>query len=257
MNQRWLFGRPSYRPKGETIRTLDYEVVPLADDARPRAFVEAHHYSGSFPAARFRFGLYRADVLEGVAVFSVPPNDKTLTNEFPVPAIEAVELGRFVLLDSVAGNGESWFLGRCFEQLRAEGLFGVVSFSDPVERTNAAGVRVFPGHVGTIYQAFNGRYVGRGTARTIALMPDGSVFAERTLQKLRKRERGWQGAVEQLRAFGAPAPRGDLGEWAKLWVRRLSRPLRHPGNHKYVWALAKRDRRHLRPALPFPKLGGC
>lgn len=111
-------------------------------------------------------------------------------------ALEAVELGRFVLLDSVPGNGETWFLGRCFEQLRTHGLFGVVSFSDPTPRTSSSGDRVFPGHVGTIYQAHNAAYLGRGTARTLRLLPDGSVFSARTAQKIRSQERGWQHAVE-------------------------------------------------------------
>ena len=64
-NQRWREGRDSYRPSGETIRAADYEVhrfpsvAPGADDAA-RDFVEGHHYSRSFPAARERFGLYKA-----------------------------------------------------------------------------------------------------------------------------------------------------------------------------------------------------
>jgi hypothetical protein len=32
-------------------------------------------------------------------------------------ALAGVDLGRFVLLDQVEANGESWFLGRAFELL--------------------------------------------------------------------------------------------------------------------------------------------
>lgn len=151
MNQRWLFGRDSYRPPSEVIRTAEYDVAGIDGDTEPKAFVLTHHYSRSYPAARFRFGLYRRGVLVGVSVFSHPSNDKVLTNTFPCVATEAVELGRFVLLDSVPGNGESWFLARCFEQLRAQRLFGVVSFSDPMPRTAVDGTRIFPGHIGTVY----------------------------------------------------------------------------------------------------------
>ena len=42
--------------------------------------------------------------------------------------LTTVELGRFVLLDSVAGNGETWFLARSFEILRKHAIVGVVSF---------------------------------------------------------------------------------------------------------------------------------
>ena len=34
---------------------------------------------------------------------------------------QAVELGRFVFLDQVGFNGESWLLARCFELLRRDG----------------------------------------------------------------------------------------------------------------------------------------
>lgn len=253
MNQRWHQRIASYRDPEEQIRTGQYEVAEITGDTVPKAFVEQHHYSGSYPAARFRFGLWRLGVLEGVAVFSHPSNDKVLTNTFPCPALEAVELGRFVLLDSVAGNGETWFLGRCFEFLRKANLYGVVSFSDPVARTALEGGQVFPGHLGTIYQAHNAHYLGRGTARTLRLLPDGSVFSARTAQKIRKGERGWQHAVEQLRAWGAPQLEGDGAEWLRTWCPRLTRALRHPGNHRYAWALNKRNRKHLAQSLPYPK----
>lgn len=124
--QRWREHRDSYRPAGELIRTAAYDVAPL-DELAAKAFVVGHHYSRSYPAARFRFGLYRAGELAGVAVFSHPSNDKVLTGVFPgTRAIESVELGRFVLLDDVPGNGETWFLGQCFAALRREGLCGVV-----------------------------------------------------------------------------------------------------------------------------------
>lgn len=234
MNQRWRERLATYRDPAEQIRTTDYEVAAIADDSTPKAFVEQHHYSGSYPAARFRFGLYRRGQLEGVAVFSHPCSDKVLTNVFPVPALEAVELGRFVLLDQVAGNGETWFLGRCFEQLRVAGLFGVVSFSDPCARTAVDGRQVFPGHLGTIYQAHNAVYLGRSTARSLKLLPDGTVLSARTAQKIRRQERGWEHAVEQLRRFGAGPLEGHPAFWLARWSELLTRTFRHPGNHRYT-----------------------
>lgn len=50
------------------------------------------------------------------------------------------------------------------------------SFADPVPRRTASGVLVMPGHVGTIYAATNAVYAGRATARTVKLLPDGTVF---------------------------------------------------------------------------------
>jgi hypothetical protein len=255
-NQRWRSRRDSYRPAGEVIRTADYEVAPIATDRVARSFVREHHYSGSYPAARYRFGLYRGAQLAGVAVFSHPVNNRTLTSCLPGSARESVELGRFVLLDEVPGNGETWFLARCFEQLRREGLLGVVSFSDPMPRTNALGRRVFAGHVGTIYQAFNASYLGQSRRDTLRLLPDGTSLPNRSLAKVRAQHRG-HGPVEDLLAcFGAEPRRA--GECPSAWLDRVlpevTTKVRHPGNHKYVWGLSKRVKRHLSPSLPYPKL---
>lgn len=255
VNQRWDNGKARWRPAGELIRTSEYAVAKLPDDTTAKRFVLQHHYSGTFPAARWRFGLYRRGELVGTSVFSQPSNNKTLAI-FPGAPIDSVELGRFVLLDSVPGNGETWFLARCFEQLRADNVIGVVSFSDPIPRTTAHGEVVFPGHVGTIYQAFNGRFLGRGTARTLKLLPDGRVMSARAMQKIRARERGWKYAAGILEAVGAE-PLGeeqDARAWLNLWMPRLTRPLRHPRNLRYAWTLQRAHRRHLPMSQPYPKL---
>lgn len=251
LDQRWRERSATYRPAGEPIRTSEYDVAPIQEDAVARAFVERHHYSGTYPAARERIGLFRgrelgAAQLVGVAVFSHPCADRVLTNVFPrLPVLEAVELGRFVLLDEVPGNGETWFLARAFELLRARGIRGVVSFSDPIARTDDQGRPVFPGHLGTIYQAHNARYLGRGTARSLKLLPDGTVLSARAIQKIRAGTKGWRYAAEQLQAFGAEpldaaADRGARMDWLGRWMPRLTRDLRHPGNLRYAWPLARR-----------------
>jgi hypothetical protein len=74
-NQRWLARRDSYRPPTEPIRTALYDVAPIADDRTARTFVCEHHYSGTYPAARFRFGLYRLGELVGVAVVASAGGD--------------------------------------------------------------------------------------------------------------------------------------------------------------------------------------
>lgn len=239
---RWRDRRGSYRPARETIRRAEYDIVRIDEDTTPRRFVETHHYSASYPAARERFGLYRLGDLAGVAVFSHPTNDAVLTGRFPgLAARDGVELGRLVLLDEVPANGESWFVARCFEQLR-DRYRAVVSFSDPVERQTLDGRVVMPGHVGTVYQALNARYHGRGTARTLRLLPDGTVLSARAIQKMRAAEKGWRAVVAQLTAIGAAtipvdAPESDRRAWVRNAVATFTRPLRHPGNHRYAWAL--------------------
>lgn len=253
--QRWRARRDSYRPAGEVINTRLHEVAVIDGDADAKRFVEEHHYSGTFPAARWRFGLYRAGHLVGVAVFSHPSNDKVLTAVFPGLATDSVELGRFVLLDEVPANGETWFLARCFEQLRTDGLIGVVSFSDATPRTDGAGRVIFPGHIGTIYQAHNAQYTGLGTARTLRLLPDGAVFNPRALQKIRSGEQGWRYSAGILAAHGATEAPDDpiaRASWLKHWLPIITRPLAHPGNHRYAWPLQRRASVAM-PALPYPK----
>ena len=63
-----------------------------------------------------------------------------------------------------------------------------------------------------------GVYLGRSTPRTLHLLPDGSTFSARAAQKIRRGERGWRYAVEQLVSAGAPAPTGDLGSWLKTAI---------------------------------------
>jgi hypothetical protein len=263
-NQRWRERKAHYRNPDEQINPLRYAVAAIGSDKVAKAFVTEHHYSGTYPAARFRFGLYRAAALVGVAVFTVPPRDLVLTKVFggAVPVAELTELGRFVLLDDVPGNGETWFAARAYELLRRDhGIRGVVSFSDPTPRTTTAGEQVFRGHLGSIYQALNGRYTGRGKARTLRLLPDGQVFSERAISKIRSLERGWRYAVDQLRRYGAndlaaAEDRACRDAWLTTWLTRLTRPLRHPGNHRYAWSIDRRCRRHLMPALPYPKNDG-
>lgn len=250
--QRWRDRASSYRPAGELIATRYYEVAAIADDTTAKRFVVTHHYEGSYPAARVRVGLYRRDELVGVAVFSQPANDLSL-RPLPGGSAENVQLGRFVLLDDVPANGETWFLARAFELLRADGFAGVVSFSDPMPRTSADGRVTFRGHVGTIYQAFNGVYLGRARGDVLKLLPDGRVLHNRALAKVRAKDRGWRYVVDQLVAYGAPEPRGELRSWLADVVGTVTRRVKHPGNHKYVWAIDRRLRKHLPPSKPYPK----
>lgn len=251
--QRWRARRDSFRPAGELFNPRSFDVALIESDRVARSFVEEHHYSGTYPAARRRIGLYEHGELVGVAVFSVPSNTLALA---PLKGglEHNVELGRFVLLDGVRANGESWFLARCFELLRRDGFAGIVSFADPEPRSRADGSLVFPGHVGTIYQATNAVYVGRATPRTLRVLPDGTVFSARAASKIRRRERGWRYAVEQLVAHGAPAPTGDLGLWLSMVLPSVTRAQRHGGNHKYLFGLHWTTRRDLPRSRPYPKI---
>ena len=258
--QRWREGRATYRPSGELFDPRGWFVEEIHNDRTPRAFVAAHHYLRTLPPTRRRFGLYApGGALAGVAVFCVPSRDEVLS---PLPGGRdaSATLGRFVLLDEVRANSETWFLSRALAVLRREGWAGVVSFSDPFPRTDAAGAVTFPGHIGNLYQALGAVYLGRARSEGLLLLPDGRSFDRRTLSKALRGERGQRYAVAQLVAAGAIAPSAgeDLGAWSRAWVPRVTRRVKHPGTLKYVFPLAagaKRDvKRVVGAGLPYVKL---
>jgi hypothetical protein len=270
--QRWNERVHSWkRPEDGGFDPARYGVAAIADDTTAKDFVQRHHYSGSYPAAKHRYGLYdlagEEPELAGVAVLSVPASRKVLTNVFPgLEAYdESLELGRFVLLDPVPANGESWFLGQAFRLAADAGVRGVVSFSDPVPRwadaPDGTRRRVMPGHVGTIYQATNAAYTGRGTRRTLTLLRDGTVFSERAAQKVRDQGKGHEYAELILIEHGATPMRA--GEDPKAWLARAleevgARKFRHPGNHRYAFRVGatRTQRNGVRIALPaedYPK----
>lgn len=250
--QRWRGRREHYRTGAERLDPSRYGVELIEGDALARAFIQEHHYSGSYPAALCRLGLYRTGPpgsgtqLVGVAVFSTPMNQKVVPARCGVPALHGVELGRFVLLDDVPGNGESWFLARAKRallQARPQ-TRAIVSYSDPVARYRADGTQLKPGHIGVIYQATNATYVGRSGARTLLLDRSGQIISPRALAKLRAGDQGRDYAREQLTQLGAPPQHSQepLREYVDralvhLRARGYLRQLRHPGNHCYVWRL--------------------
>jgi hypothetical protein len=217
-----------------------------------RALIELHHYSHSWPSALRCYGLYQGPFCIGAVVLGYPMNEAVLRTPFPdlEPGAEAAEIARVLLLPGAAFNAASWTLRRVFELEHRRGTRGLVSFADPVQRTAIDGTIVLPGHTGITYQALGGVYAGRSTARTLKLLPDATALPARSIQKVRAQERGWQSVVRRLVRAGFPAPAdGDLRGWITR-VQSQLRPLAHPGNHRYLFALDGRVR--LPESLPYP-----
>ncbi len=266
--QRWRHRRHTWQDGRELIDPSRYQVAPVAE-ADAKQFVVDHHYSGTYPAARLRYGLH--DVaddgrLVGVAVLSVPVQAKVLTGPFASlePYTQSLELGRFVLLDHVPANGETWFMARAFRMAHEAGVRGVVSFSDPVPRwatIDEQDVLVMPGHVGTIYQAANAIYAGRGTARRITMLPDGRTLNDRAKSKVRNLESGHAHVERLLVSHGAKArkPSQDPASWlTQALADTAARSIAHAGNHRYLFALggtaqARKLRRDLGCDGAYPK----
>jgi hypothetical protein len=260
--QRWRDRRTCYRPAGETIRPADYEIHPISM-SEAKAFVTQHHYTHSYPSCRFRYGLFSNRLsnqhwqdnglrpeLVGVAVMSVPQHPAVLTNVFPGSPDNSTDLGRFILLDSVPANGETYFLARCRELLRKEGIIGMIAFSDDQPRI-INNTLLFPGHQGTIYQASVAVLLGRGAPKTLHLFSNGQSFEPRAISKLRKKKSGWEYASEILIKHGADKPGKDTRAWVDYWLPRLTTSRRHPGNLKYAWSLHRSI--VLPPSRAYPK----
>ncbi|GAA4442574.1 Mom family adenine methylcarbamoylation protein [Phytohabitans houttuyneae] len=278
--QRWRTGRHTWRPVHEGgFDARRYRLVQIPE-AAARAFVVQHHYSRSFPAARASFGLLEGEHLVGVAVVGVPMHPRVLTNPFPtLDVTTAAELSRLVLLDDVPSNAESFVMGRLFRLTAEHGLRGLVAFADPQPRI-IAGTMVLGGHLGHVYRVTRGRYLGRGTARTLTVLPDGTVLTARAQSKVRRAERGAAGVRARLVGLGAHRycasvppdgwnPTPDAPAWSALpplrqqaaWLEHAlaavgARRVRHLGCHRFAWPVGDRGWRRRCPIgvteLPYP-----
>lgn len=258
--QRWRDRREGRVPAVSVISPTEL-AVDLIPERLARPFVIQHHYSGSFPAARQCAGLFRRRELVGVAVFSVPMNNRAVPAWTGLQDASAgAELGRFVLLDDVPGNAESFFLARALSALARErrDIKGLLSYSDPVERRILDRV-IKPGHIGTIYQALSAPYRGKTGRRTGYMGPAGEHISGRALSKIRLGERGSSYAIEQLGQLGARPAAGESGAAfiARLHRERWLRRFVHPGNHVYLFPLTRGARAIASrlDTLPYPKLG--
>lgn len=256
-NQRWREGRDSYELPREPLRTSEYEVVELEGEAEARAFLEAHHYLKRLPAARRIFAVYRHVEMVGLCVYAQPGHNKSGTNVFGGSHLNSVELKRLCLLEGTPYNLCSHFVNQTFNVLKRtdRGLRGVITYSDPMRRVTLDGRVITPGHVGSTFQALSGVFLGRSRARRIKVLPDGSTFNERTIQKILKRQSGWKGGVRQLVDAGADAPAegADLYEWLEFWLPQLTRAYPHPGCFKYAFPLKQAARKLLGESMPYPK----
>jgi hypothetical protein len=173
-DKRWIERRERWVRHTAIISPTEYG-VDVVREKDAKAFITAHHYSGTMVAARLCVGLFRktgvdASRLVGVAAFSVPMQGASITRYTGFAPNHGVELGRFVLLPEVPFNGESWFLARSFKLLKKEkggpnGVRSIISYADPLERRNAEGVLTKPAHAGQIYAATNAVFGGRSRAQ--------------------------------------------------------------------------------------------
>jgi len=133
---------------------MDY-IVKKIDNNKAKQIIVNNHYSHSWTACKHALGLFKSDLLVGVAVYGIPVGRNAIISISPdIGEGQVLELTRLWIADSEGKNTESWFLGQTFRWLKQndKNIKVLLSYSDP----NA-------GHVGTIYQATNWLYQGRNT----------------------------------------------------------------------------------------------
>jgi len=244
LDKRWKNGTERFVVPANVFDPTRYRVDTVSHrDAK--AMVLKEHYSGSWVAARFTFGMYCDRELVGVAVFSVPMSQAVLRAHLAVEPHEGIELGRFVMTPEVGFNGESFFLARALRYLKQADskIQKVLSFADPLERRNTlSGELTKAAHHGCIYKATNAERLGRSSPRWLHVLPNGNVVSPRTLSKIRNEEQG-RAYAEALLTRGGIDPRRPF-ESGRAWLdRTVPTMLRvhHPGNYAFGFTL--RDRR--------------
>lgn len=276
--QRWKYGIPTWRHVSEGGFRRDRYRVAAIPDALARSFIERHHYLSGWPSTLQRFGLldreslkgefdnFAGAALVGVLVLGCPMNERVLTSAFPhlAPYYESAEISRLALTEDVPSNGESFFTTASLRLAAEQGIRGVVSFSDPVprfRRTPNGDTIASNGHLGIVYQSCNFRFTGRGTARTLTVLPDGTVLTARSRAKLTGGEPGAAGVEHRLTVLGAPARAAgqSRGQWLPHALEHLgARRVRHPGNFRYVLPVGRTRAERSRTlialgAYPYPK----
>lgn len=152
-------------------------VVKLETDKQMvKEFIENNHYAHKIPqAVKYRFGLYYQNILKGIVIFSIPANMYTITSIFKNENQSiGIELSRLFTYDDTPKNFESYCLSKCFNYIKQNSNYDViVSYADPNFN-----------HVGYLYQALNGIYLGE-TAPEIRYLYNGQLLTRRSLGRKR------------------------------------------------------------------------
>jgi hypothetical protein len=177
-----------------------------------RAFVEAHHYSGSVNGVKITI-CYRVDhcgVLVGAVIYG--QMSTTAWKKFGQSEAEVLELRRLVLVDEAPKNSESRVVGWTLRHIRKNlpNVNIVVSYADPHH-----------GHTGVIYRASNFKYLGESASDTGFYNPiTNKTYHSRALRT--KYNGDYKPFVKELRFLK------DMG---------ILQPVVLPGKHCYVYPI--------------------
>lgn len=203
------------------VSAKDIVVKPIKASAA-NALVKRIHYSGTHTQnSQLHLGVFLDGKLEGAMQFG-PPIDRRKV----LPIVEGtewhnmIELNRMAFSDQLPRNSESRAISVAMKMIKKSypNIEWVLSFSDGCQCGD-----------GTIYRASGFVLTGIKSNKTMLLMPDGTIKADKTLNDHPTKKSGW-------------------------WKKNGAKPI--PGYQlRYIYFLNKDARNRLTvPIIPFSKI---
>ena len=181
------------------------------------------HYAKSVPAVQFAYNVYENDEWCGCIIYSSGANNH-IACPFNLSQGEVLELVRVALNGKQSATSEC--VAKSLKRLHEDAPYVkiVVSYADMDQ-----------GHVGTIYQATNWLYIGKGA-------PIHSFIIK--------------GKKTHFKSIHSKYKFVNL-EWIKKNIDPNAKDFAPEGKHKYIYCFDKRIRKQWEAkALPYPKKDG-
>jgi hypothetical protein len=162
-----------------------------------KAFVAAHHYSGTHGTRGpvYTFGLFRrdrADRILGAAIWGTGL-PRSAAETFSPDWRGVLSLTRLAVAPEVPLNGASFLIARSVREIRKEGRY----------HTLATYADTWQEHTGGIYRATNWQYLGETKPTAVWVDSDGRVVANRRPGPSANQGRGGAGlASSDMEALG-------------------------------------------------------
>ncbi len=199
-------------------------IVKVIDSKVANAFVKKHHYSGKVvPNSKLHFGCFLDNRLHGVMSYGTSmQKSKIIDLVKPCLWNEMLELNRMAFDDYLPKYSESRCIAISIRLLKknAPHIKWILSYADACQCGD-----------GTIYRASGFKLVGLKQNKTMLLMPNGKVVADKTLNNSNYKK---------------------IGQSAGYWKKRGAKPL--DGNQlRYIYLIDKKCKINV-PIIPFSEI---
>ena len=199
-------------------------IVKVIDSKVANDFVKKHHYSGKVvPNSKLHFGCFLDNRLHGVMSYGTSmQKSKIIDLVKPCLWNEMLELNRMAFDDYLPKYSESRCIAISIRLLKknAPHIKWILSYADACQCGD-----------GTIYRASGFKLVGLKQNKTMLLMPNGKVVADKTLNNSNYKK---------------------IGQSAGYWKKRGAKPL--DGNQlRYIYLIDKKCKINV-PIIPFSEI---